>query len=68
VDRSGTRAVRSFEPQNTVQQNLETWADAIEGRAAYRFTPAQLLANVQVLEAVVRSASDGGGAVAIPLA
>jgi predicted dehydrogenase len=65
ADTSGKRNVRSFEPVNTVRKNFEAWADAIEGRAPYRFTPAQLLANVQVLEAAASSAAADGVAVAI---
>lgn len=65
ADSSGTRSLCSFEPTNTVRMNFEAWAEAVEGRAAYRFTPAQLLANVQVLEAVIRSSENGGAPVAI---
>jgi predicted dehydrogenase len=61
----GARSVQAFEPANTVLANLEAWADAAEGRAPYRFTPEELLANVQVLESVVRSAAAGGASVAI---
>jgi predicted dehydrogenase len=62
---AGERTVRRFEPANTVLANFEAWADAIEGRAAYRFTPAELLANVQILEAVILSAKRGGEPVAV---
>ncbi|MCC7346896.1 MAG: Gfo/Idh/MocA family oxidoreductase [Variibacter sp.] len=56
------RAAQEFAATNTVLRNFEAWADAIEARAPYRFTPAQLLANVRVLEAVVRSAEADGAA------
>lgn len=56
----GARRVESFAAANTVLRNFEAWADAVEGRGAYRFTPAQMLANIRVLEAVVRSADSGG--------
>jgi predicted dehydrogenase len=56
----GQRSTRSFAAENTVLRNFESWADAVEGRGAYRFTPAQLQANVRVLEAVVASAAAGG--------
>jgi predicted dehydrogenase len=39
--------------------NFETWADAVEGRAPYRFTTEQLLANMRILDAVTRSAAAG---------
>jgi predicted dehydrogenase len=65
ADRSGARTTRAYAPANTVLANFEAWADAIEGRAPYRFTPEQLLANVQVLEAVIRSAENGGAPVTI---
>jgi hypothetical protein len=40
--------------------NFETWADALESRAPYRFTTEQLLANIRILDAVTRSAAAGG--------
>jgi len=30
--------------------NFEAWADAVEGRAPYRFTTEQLLANIRILD------------------
>jgi predicted dehydrogenase len=63
--RDAVRQTRTYAAENTVLRNFEAWADAIEGRGTYRFTPAQLLANVRVLEAVVRSADGGGVPVAI---
>jgi predicted dehydrogenase len=62
---AGEREVKRFEPANTVLANFEAWADALEGRAAYRFTPEQLLANVQILESVIGSAAAGGAPIAI---
>jgi hypothetical protein len=40
--------------------NFEAWADAIEGRAPSRFFPKQLLGNIRILDAVVRSAAADG--------
>jgi hypothetical protein len=40
--------------------NFEAWADAVEGRASYRFTTDELLWNIQILDAVMRSAAAGG--------
>jgi predicted dehydrogenase len=60
VDNTGARTTRTFEWTDTVRKNFEAWADAVEGRKPYRFTPAELLANVRVLEAIVRSAEQDG--------
>lgn len=54
------RRVRSYAPVNTVRQNFEAWGAAIAGEAPYRFTHAQILDNVRVLDAVVRSAAADG--------
>ena len=56
----GSRETRSYHDANTVRLNFEAWADAIEGRAPYRFSPEQLLGNIRILDAVVRSAAAGG--------
>jgi len=61
----GTRETRSYDHVNTVRLNFEAWADAIEGRAPYRFTPEQILDNIRILDAVVRSASLDGRPVAL---
>lgn len=61
----GTRETRSYDHVNTVRLNFEAWADALEGRAPYRFTPEQILANIRILDAVVRSASADGKPVAL---
>jgi predicted dehydrogenase len=65
ADGTGARTTKSFDPANTVLKNFEAWADAVEGRGAYRFTPEQLLANVRVLEAIVRSADQDGAPIAL---
>lgn len=51
---------RDFEPASPVRAGYEHWADAVAGRAAYRFDNAERLGNVAILEAVVRSAENGG--------
>ncbi len=61
----GSRETRSYEPINTVRLNFEAWADAVEGRAPYRFTPDQLLANIRILDALVRSAADDGKVISL---
>jgi hypothetical protein len=48
-----------------VRMNFEAWADAIEGRAPYRFSTDQLLANISILDAVTRSAAAGGKPIAL---
>jgi predicted dehydrogenase len=43
-----------------VRLNFEAWADAVEGRAPYRFSAEQILGNIRILDAVVRSAAADG--------
>lgn len=50
---------RTYKPFDTVSANLHDWADAVEGRGAYRFTRREKLHNVQILEAIVESAASG---------
>jgi predicted dehydrogenase len=61
----GRRQNRNFKHANTVRMNFEAWADAVEGRAPYRFTVEQLLANITILDAVTRSAAAGGKPIAL---
>ena len=56
----GSRQTRNYDHTNTVRLNFEAWADAVEGRAPYRFTTEQLLANIRILDAVTRSAAADG--------
>jgi predicted dehydrogenase len=65
ADAEGNRTYQSIPPQNTVLANLEAWAKAVDGEATYRFSRAQLLDNVRVLEAIVTSAKEGSRAVAL---
>jgi predicted dehydrogenase len=56
----GSRETRNYEHTNTVRANFEAWADAVEGRAPYRFSTEQLLGNIRILDAATRStAADG---------
>jgi len=55
-----SRQSRNLEHVNTVRMNFEAWADAVEGRAPYRFMLEQLLSNIRILDAVARSAAAGG--------
>ena len=45
--------------EDTVVHNLEAFADAIAGVAPYPFTTEQMVHNIEVLEAIARSAEDG---------
>jgi predicted dehydrogenase len=56
----GSRETREYHHANTVRANFEAWADAVEGRAQYRFSTEQLLDNIRILDAVVRSAAQDG--------
>jgi len=56
----GSRQTRNYDHVNTVRMNFEAWADAIEGRSPYRFSSDELLANIRILDALVRSAAADG--------
>ncbi len=59
------RRTATFAAIDTVTLNLESWADAIAGRAPYRFAPEQMLENIRLFEAIVTSARQGGAAVTL---
>lgn len=59
-DAAGRRTAKSFPAARTVRTNLEAWARAAMGKAPYRYTREQLLDNVRILDAVVRSSNAGG--------
>jgi predicted dehydrogenase len=44
----------------SVTANLVAWADANQGKGTYRFTPAHLVDNTAIFEAIVTSAAQGG--------
>jgi predicted dehydrogenase len=48
-----------FEPASPVRAGYEHWADAVAGRVEYRFSNAERLGNVAILEALVKSADSG---------
>jgi predicted dehydrogenase len=60
-DANGRRRV-VYEFTDTVTQNFEAWADAVEGRAPYRFTNQELVDNIRLFEAIVKSTRNGGAA------
>jgi predicted dehydrogenase len=57
------RETKSYEAIDTVILNFESWADAVAGRAPYRFTPEQILENIKIFEAVVRSSQQNGATI-----
>jgi predicted dehydrogenase len=58
---SGGRPERTDHPPATaVRANLEAFADAIAGRAPYPVPPAEMIGTVAALEAIVKSARNGG--------
>lgn len=63
--KGGAPETRDYAWTDTVRANLEAFADAVAGRAAYPYSEFEKLHNVAVLEAVARSAATGA-AVALP--
>jgi predicted dehydrogenase len=50
---------RTYAHSNTVRANIEQWAASALGLGTYRFTDAELIHNVEILESIVRSAATG---------
>jgi len=50
---------RTFEPVNALRANLEAFADAIEGRAEYPISTAQMVDVIAGLEAIVAAVGTG---------
>lgn len=50
---------RTFAASNTVRSNVEAWARSAMGSGGYRFTSRELVHNIEILEAIVRAASEG---------
>ena len=59
VHRGGARQDQFFPPSEAVRDNLECFADAVEGLAAYPVTTVEIRANVATFEAISRSAISG---------
>lgn len=57
--RGETRATRFVAPHAAVRANLEAFAEAVQGGAAYPVTSAEMLANVAALDAIMRSVASG---------
>ncbi|MAQ55574.1 MAG: hypothetical protein CMM82_01645 [Rhodospirillales bacterium] len=49
---------QTFASSNVVRANLEQWANSVLGNCDYRFTNEQKLHNVEILEAIVKSAKN----------
>lgn len=50
---------RAYAATDTVGANLDQWATAALGLGSYRFTDDELVHNIEILEAIVRSARSG---------
>ena len=59
VQRGGEREERFFPPNAAVRDNLEAFADAVEGVGHYPVTTAEIRSTVKAFEAIVRSAHSG---------
>ena len=57
--RGGKPQTKDYPPARAVLANLEAFADAAEGRAAYPVPQEQMIANISALEAIFRSAASG---------
>jgi predicted dehydrogenase len=53
------RTSEEYPAASSVLANLEAFADAVEGRAAYPMTQQEMIANIGALEAIVESARTG---------
>ncbi len=49
-----------YPPMNMVRANVETFADAAAGRAAYPVTTEEMIANIAAFEAIAKSEETGG--------
>lgn len=58
--KDGIQHTQTFEPKDQVRANLEEWAEAVEGKCVYRFSDAQRVGNVALLEAITKSVASGG--------
>jgi hypothetical protein len=58
--RGGPRAVHEFPAASAVIANMETFDDAVAGKAPYPVTNAKLVGTIAALEAVFTSVRQGG--------
>jgi predicted dehydrogenase len=61
----GTRRTVVHDAIDTVTLNFEAWADAVAGGVPYRFTGDQLIENIRLFEAIVKSSRQGGAAITL---
>jgi predicted dehydrogenase len=59
----GELHTQTFAPRDTPRANVEAWAAAARGERTYRFTTDELIHNAEIIEAIVRSAAEGGSIV-----
>ena len=57
--RGGEKTLKEYPPAKAVLANLEAFAEAATGGAAYPVPQEQMIANVSALEAIFRSAASG---------
>ncbi|WP_119273542.1 Gfo/Idh/MocA family protein [Taklimakanibacter deserti] len=65
---TGTQAPRQvtvYHPTDTVTANFESWAAAVAGEKRYRFSSAELVDNIRIFEAIVRSSAEDGRTVSL---
>jgi len=55
----GERTEQKFKPVDSVQQNFESFADAIEGKSPFLIAPDEMIHNAAIMEAVERSVASG---------
>ena len=65
TNQEAKRSYQTFQASNVVLKNFEAWADAVAGKSTYRYTPEQILNNIQVLEAIVYSSNHDAALVAL---
>lgn len=66
--RDGRTETRQYPWLDTVRANYEAFAQAVEGGTAYRFTDAQKVGNIAVLEAICQSAATNAPVRIVPVA
>tara|TARA_Y100000590_G_scaffold464719_1_gene634866 strand:+ start:7364 stop:8353 length:990 start_codon:yes stop_codon:yes gene_type:complete len=57
--KDGKRVVTSHPHSNTVLENFEAWYDAIKNDLSYPITSNEMLANIEIFEAIVESGASG---------
>ena len=60
-----TRRTITYRAIDAVRLAFDAWADAVEGRAPYRFVPEQMVDNIRLFEAIVQSSQQDGKAIAL---